>query len=82
MLAEPPITDLSFKKKTPKTLKEATSQVMWVVENEAALKRASVVTPERMKKLGKWSPSRGIKTSEEGSDGRSFESQGIAPKSP
>lgn len=52
MLAEPATTDLSFKKKIPKNLQEATSQVMWAVENEAALKRASVMTPERMKKLG------------------------------
>lgn len=52
MLAEPATTDLSFKKKIPKNLQEATSQVMWAVDNEAALKRASVMTPERMKKLG------------------------------
>lgn len=54
MLAEPAVTDLSFKKRPPKNLKEATSQVMWAVENREVLKRADAATPKSVKKLGKW----------------------------
>lgn len=54
MLAEPATTDLSFKKKLPRNLDLMTSQVMWAMENAEALKRAKVVTPKRVKKLGQW----------------------------
>ncbi|CAF9917828.1 MAG: hypothetical protein ALECFALPRED_000377 [Alectoria fallacina] len=54
MLAEPAITDNSFKKRPPKNFEEATSQVMWAVENGEVLKRADVTTPESVKELGKW----------------------------
>ena len=81
MLAEPATIDSSFKK-IPENLDEAKSQVMWAVENEAALKRYSVMTTKCMKNLGKRSPSRGIKTSEESSDEKVFENQGVVPKSP
>ena len=54
MLATPATTDLSFKKKLPRSLHHKTSQVMWAMENAEALGRAKVVTPNRIKKLGQW----------------------------
>ena len=68
MLAEPAVTDMSFKTKPPKNLEEVTSQVMWAVENEEALRRAGVTTPTTMKEVGKWSRSRTIKKFEEDSE--------------
>lgn len=70
MVAEPAVTDLSYKKKPPK-FQEAKSQVMWALENEEALRRANVTTPQKMKKVGKWSCSRSIEKLEEESE--SFE---------
>lgn len=54
MLATPATTDLSFKKKPPKILDHRRSQVMWAMENAEALARAKVVTPNRVKQMGKW----------------------------
>lgn len=54
MLAEPAVTDLSFKTKLPKNLQEQMSQVMWALENEKALQRAGEGTSKRVKMLARW----------------------------
>ena len=54
MLAEPAVTDLSFKKKQPKNLQEQLNQVMWVLENPEALERAGERTPKEIKKRARW----------------------------
>lgn len=54
MLAEPAVTDSSFKTKLPKKFKEETSKVMWALENAKALERAGERTPKRVKNLARW----------------------------
>lgn len=54
MLAEPAVTDLSFKTKLPKNFKEETSKVMWALENAKALERAGEGTPKGVKNLARW----------------------------
>ena len=55
MLAEPATTDLSYKKKLPIQFEIIQSQVMWAMENAKALNEAKVITPEYIKRLGRWS---------------------------
>lgn len=52
MLAEPAATDMSFKRPA-KNAEQATSQVMWAMENEKVLKAANAVTPKLVNKVAK-----------------------------
>ncbi|CAD6575610.1 MAG: hypothetical protein ASARMPREDX12_007392 [Alectoria sarmentosa] len=64
MLAVPGVTDMTFKKRPPKNINEAKSQVMWAVENRDVMKRVSVTTPRSVKMLGKWPIARITKLSD------------------
>lgn len=54
ILAHPCTSNLSFKKRMPHNVEETTSQVMWAMENQAALHRQGANTPIYVKQQGKW----------------------------